>query len=228
KNTRLRTTAGGITVAARESAAINATSTAASLAAAIGSQAGLAVSGAGAAASNVILGKSNAFTLNSTLTSAGGVSLAATNDAEVHALIAAASGAFNGFALGASVAENHIGLTELGAAAPVEVLAYAQGSAVTAAGPLSITAHSEQTIDAIVAALAVAITSGGEVGLAGAGSGVSAVNQIAVRVNAFVADAPAAGVRAASVTIRADDASTINALAGATSVAAAYSGTALA
>jgi hypothetical protein len=165
------TTLGDIALTADESATINAISTAASLAASIGGQAGLAVSGAGAAATNVILGKTNAYAVDSTLVSAGAVSLDATNESDIHAVIAAASGAFAGFALGASVA-----LNQIGDASPIEVMAYLQNSDVTAAAELALTAHSEQAIEAVVVALSVAITAAGSgaIGFAASGSGVYA------------------------------------------------------
>ena len=61
------TTSGGISVASTESAVINATSAAASLAAAGSLGIGVAISGAGAEATNVILGMDNAYVSASNL-----------------------------------------------------------------------------------------------------------------------------------------------------------------
>src|SRR5262249_5201860 len=88
---------------------------------------------------------------------------------------------------------------------------------------LTVTAHSEQTVEAIVAAFSMAISGAGTVGLSGSGSGVYAQNQIAAQVKAFVDGGT--GITSTSLTLAADDASEISTVAGSASVAAAFAGT---
>ena len=79
--------------------------------------AGVGVSGAGADATNVILGKTNAYVADSKLTSAKGVNVTATSTATIDAIVGAFSAAVGagvvgaGVSIGISLARNMIGWT---------------------------------------------------------------------------------------------------------------------
>ncbi len=60
---------------------------------------------------------------------------------------------------------------------PVEVQAYIRNSSVNAAGDLTQTAISDQSIDALVVAGSAAVTAGG-VGVGVSGAGAAAINKI--------------------------------------------------
>ncbi len=107
---------GGIALHSTVDATITATSAAASLGVGIGSTAGIAVSGAGAESTNIILSKANAFAKDSDLESAGAVSfetdMTGTIDAKVIAAsvaVGAGSTAGIGVSIGVAVARNFIG-----------------------------------------------------------------------------------------------------------------------
>jgi hypothetical protein len=109
-------TTGGITIRATENATIDAISAAASLAAGFGGAAGIAVSGAGAVATNVILTDTHAYITDSVIDSAGKVDIDAVNSATIDATVFSASfsaaigGAVGvGASIGMSVARNFIG-----------------------------------------------------------------------------------------------------------------------
>ena len=90
-----------------------------------GGLAGIAVSGAGAYASNVILTKTNAYVADSKLTSAAGVALSALSTATIRAIVGAFSAAVGagavgvGVSIGISLARNMIGWEPEAVAAPV-------------------------------------------------------------------------------------------------------------
>jgi hypothetical protein len=83
------------------------------------------------------------------------------------------------------------------------VRAYLQNADVTADGALTVEAHSEQTIEAIVAAFSMAIAGAGTVGIAASGSGAVAQNLIGADVQASL---DGVGIRAARVSLTATDA----------------------
>ena len=109
------TTSGGISLTAIESATITSVTAAASLAAAGSLGAGVAISGAGAEATNTILGTDNAYVSASNLTSAAGVGLDALDTSQISAQVIAASvslgiglgGGGVGASIGISVAQLH-------------------------------------------------------------------------------------------------------------------------
>ena len=84
-------TNGAITLAATEMATIDAFSGAASLAVGLAGVAGIAVAGAGAEATNVILVDTNAYVKDSTLTSTGNIDIDATNTASIDATVISAA-----------------------------------------------------------------------------------------------------------------------------------------
>ena len=108
---------GGITVAADETASILSLTAAASLAAAAALYVGVAVSGAGAFASNVVTTATNALVEDSTLTAKRAISVTADDTSSIQALIAAISAAIGagvagiGVSIGLSLARNVIGGT---------------------------------------------------------------------------------------------------------------------
>ena len=227
------TTSGGISLTSTESAQITATSAAASLAVGVGVSAfGAALSGAGAAATNVILGKDNAYVSASNLNSKTTVALDAEDQSQITAQIISvaaslgvSSGVAVGASIGASVAQNSIG----GNTAPLQVEAYVLNSGISAPGAYTLTANSHQTINALVLALTASVAASGGVGVAASGSGASAVNQIAVDPQAFQngdGSGTGAGVNVASLTFKAMDTSTINANVASVALAGSVGGVA--
>ncbi len=136
----------------------------------------LGVTGAGAAATNVILTKANAHIDGSDVT-ADDVTLTATDTSEIEATILATAIALAGgtvaagISIGVAFAQNLIGWTLDGVASPAEVRAYLFETSVAASGALTLSATSNQTVDATVLSGSVAVAGGLlGVGLGGAGS----------------------------------------------------------
>ncbi len=211
---------------------INAVSAAASLAVGIGGSAGIAVSGAGAVSQNVILTKVNAYGEGSVLDSADDLALNATSTSTISSAVIAASlgiggggAAGVGASIGVAIARNFIGWTPDGQESPAQVRAYLQNTSVEADGDLTLTSLAEQRIQSVVFSGSVAIGAAGAVGVGVSGSGVWAENMIGVDVESFIDGDRDAGIAADSVTLTADDTSTIKALAGAASLAGAVGGT---
>jgi hypothetical protein len=222
----VKTTGGGaITIEATEAATIKSLTSAASLSAAVAGV-GVAVSGAGAVATNIILNKTNAYITDSTVKSDGDIILEATDTSAINAVVAASSAAVGaggvgvGVSIGASVARNLIGYNLFNANVPAEVRAYIADSDITAAGELSQTATTDEDINAKVLAASAAVSIGA-VGVSVSGSGVLASNMISTDVEASVTDSD---VDVKSMTLLADDTSTITSDAGAASVAASFGG----
>jgi Ca2+-binding RTX toxin-like protein len=215
--------AGAVSVQASEAASIRALTSAAAISVGFGAVA-VKVSGAGATATNIILTRTNAYISDSTLVSAGGVTLAATDTSSITATVATASAALAGGAvgvgvsIGASIARNLIGYDLLGIKIPAQVQAYIQNSTITATGNLTQTAMANETINATVLSGSAAI-SAGVVGVAVSGAGVLAINQIASDVKAFSNNST---IDAGAISLSAVDASTIEADAGAAAVSAAF------
>ena len=217
---------------------IDSVAVAASFAVSYGSTAGVAVAGAGAFARNSILGKTKAYILDSSVTSAADVLLHAKSTNSIAATIVAASlavgasaGAGVGASIGVGISENSIGkLDSDGTRHPVEVLAYVKTSAVQAAtGNLEQTATADQTISALVVAASAAVGGGGVAGVAASGAGSSATNTIVVDVKATIdgegdQSFEIKGVSAKTVSLTATDTSKIKALALGASLAAGFGG----
>ena len=217
---------------------INVISAAASLAAGFGGTTGVAISGAGAVAQNVVLTRTNAFVDSSKLSSAGDVTISAASDSLITSTVAAASLAIGGggttgvgVSIGIAVARNFIGWTPSGSEPRGEVQAYIRDSSVLAADDLTLTAFASQTIHSVVLAGSAAVAAGGTAGIGVSGSGVFAENRIGIDVKAFIDGDTAIGggvtegILADHVTLTALDTSTITALAGAASLAASLGGT---
>ncbi len=218
------TTPGDISLSSSESATINAISIAAS-AAIGGGLVGVGISGAGADSTNVILTKTNAYVLSSSIVSGRDVSITATATPTIHALVVSLSaglgvGAIGGaVSIGSSTAHNYIGYTLNGSPQSAQVEAYAQYSSIVAVGNISLTATDHSTIDANVDAGSVALAGGG-VAIAASGAGANVTNKIATDVKAFSTNSTGAGIHAGhDVSLSASDTSTITATVVAVSIA---------
>ncbi|QOV24150.1 beta strand repeat-containing protein [Anabaenopsis elenkinii] len=223
-NANVTTNTGALMALVKEAASIQASSIAASLAAGLAGTAGIAVSGAGARADNIITYKNNAYINRGTITSAGDITLRSENTSKIDALIVAASGAVGGggtagvgVSIGAAVAENKI---------TGEVQAYINNANVTATGNLHQSAIADTDISATVAAGSFAVAAAGTAGVGLSGAGVSAENKINSKVNSYIASTVTAPitVTAKEVKLIADDSSTIESFTGAASLAASFAG----
>ena len=112
------------------------------------------------------------------------------------------------------------------AQSPAEVQAYSERTSITTGGALTMSADSDNTIEAVVVSGSVAL-SGGFVGVAVSGSGVGATNRIATLVQSYIDGDGTNGIDAGSVSLSADDTSNIDAVAAAASLAGALAGVAV-
>ena len=229
-------TAGDVQLTAESTASIESLAVAASLAASGGSIAAVAISGAGADATNVILTRTNAFVVDSKVTTtgtgaqAGDIALKATSSSTIRAVVAAAAVAVSGGwgaaagAIGVSLSRNLIGWTRDLDESASEIQAYVKRSTIDATGDFKLSATVDQTIEALVLGFAVAVA-GGAFTLGATGVGSSADNRITTHVKAFLEGDPLAAtgmtVDANSVTLMATDTSRIHASVGAASVSVA-------
>ena len=97
-------------------------------------------------------------------------------------------------------------------------------SSADAEGSLEQMAIADQTINALVVAGSVAAAGGGVAGIAGSGSGVRAENKVAAQVKAFIDGDGSTGIIADSISLTADDTSSIKSIAASASLAAAVGG----
>ena len=231
-------------------ATIKAVSVAASISAAKGDS-GLAVSGGGAESMNVILSTANAYLENSHLTASADVNLTSTNSSDIEAHVDAIAVAIGigtantgaGVAIGASISQNFIGYTagsDINSPTPAQVEAYAQNSSITAAGNLTLTANAKnETINAYVNAVSVAISGGGKNGIGLAGSGADVENRVDTEIEAYIANVPnvqvaggpsgtyettTGSIAAANLSLTATDTSAITANAVGAAVAGTFGG----
>ena len=156
---------------------------------------GVAVSGAGAVAQNVILSRANAYGQNSVIDSVGDVTLSATSTSTISSAVVAVSAAVGGgigtagvgASIGVAVARNFIGWTPGGSdETPAQVRAYLMDSSVHTDGALTQTAIAGQTINSVVVSGSVAVGGGLWAGVAVSGAGVFAENKIGVDIQAFI------------------------------------------
>ena len=225
---KVQSTIGNIALLADSQSRIQSVSAAASIAAGFGGVAGVAVAGAGAVSTNVILTHTEAFLDNSTLQSVGVLTVEAKNTASIQSLVVAASGSIAiggtvgvGASIGAATASNLIGKDELGFQAGSTVQAYSKNANILGATGLTIQALNDQEIKSLVVAGSVAIA-GGTVGVGVAGAGAISSNDISVDVLAYIDGDGAQGISVGSLTVKADDDSYIKAETGAASVAASF------
>src|SRR6185503_9677983 len=208
-------------------ASILARSVAASFSVAAGTT-GVAVSGAGALALNVIGSNTKAYIEGSTLDNVGGdVDIDAQNSSSIAAIVGAVSAAVGvgqtgvGVSIGAAIALNKIGFDLGGNPLSNQIHAYINDSTIDATGALTLDAHASQHIDAVVLAGSVAVAAG-QTGVAVSGSGVFVMNQIGADVAAYILGDGGDTVEAGSISIYASDDSVINNVAGAAAAAAAF------
>ena len=212
-------------------ATINAVAVAASVGIGVGGKTGLAISGGGAVAINNVIRKTNAYVESSDINSSGTVTLSASNDSEITAIVVAASLALGvggsngvGVSIGIAVARNFIGFDGTGNEAGGEVRAYLLNSSVSAVGDLVLDARSTQLIDSIVLAGSAGIAAAGSTGISFSGSGVFAENKVGVDVEASIDGDGSTGIEASSISLTTIDGSTISSLAGAASIGASFAG----
>ncbi|MBT7080530.1 MAG: hypothetical protein HN929_03525, partial [Chloroflexi bacterium] len=210
---------------------ITAISLAASLSAAVGGAAGIAISGAGAVAQNIILTKTNAYVEESTIKSAGDFNLNAASNSMITSTVLSASFAAGaggaagvGASIGVAIAENYIGYDSEGEDAAGEVRAYVENSDIIANGSISQTAIAEQTINSVVFAGSAAIAGGGAAGIGLSGSGVLAENRVSLDIESYIKGDNTEGVSAANISLLAQDTTSISSFAGAASIAAGFGG----
>ena len=210
--------AGGLQLSAVSTANIQARSCAASIALAAGKSGGLALSGGGAVSTNAIHTDTDAYLKGVDLVSAADVLVKADNTSSISAKIDAWSfsvgvggEAFGGAAaVGAAVARNYIGYDLDDHRMPAQVRAHVENSSIDARGNLTLTAVANETINADVTAAAVAVAGSLKGGAIGAsGSGADAKNKIGTQVKAYIDGDQLPGIFADTVTLSADDTSTI-------------------
>ncbi|MFO1065873.1 MAG: hypothetical protein U0892_18575 [Pirellulales bacterium] len=226
--TILRSSSGDISVQQNN---ISAVAAAASVSVAVG-QNGIALSGGGAGASNVILTTTEATVYDSSVTTtAGNLNVQAINSSGIASTVVAAAigvGASTGTAgvaaaIGAAYAENFIGFDRDGNRLAAVSLAEVSGGESHINGDLNINAATLQKIGSVVFAGSVAVAaSAGSAGVGAAGAGANATNKIAADANAHLADS--AHVEAHGLTVSSQDNSVIGALAGAISIAVGVAG----
>ena len=102
--------------------------------------------------------------------------------------------------------------------------AYVQSSDVTKAGALILHATSHQTIAAIVVAGSASVAGAGVAGVGAAGAGAAAENRISVAVAAFIAGDAGSGITAKTISLTAEDTSTIKSDVGAGAIGAGFGG----
>ncbi|WP_236960758.1 beta strand repeat-containing protein [Methylobacterium durans] len=209
-----------------EGSTINAKVAAASAALA-GGGVGVAVSGGGAVATNLIGGSTRATLNNASLDAKTDVSVSAANSSRINAEVAAiaAGASIGGVAVAASigtgVAINLIGTGSGSTSVPaLAIEALSTNSGIKAGGNLAVQATSGQRIDASIKAGSVAV-SGGAIGVSLAGSGAGTTNRVAAQVNAGI-DGDGTGISAGDVTVAARDTSTLTVDTGAASIAASF------
>ena len=107
-----------------------------------------ALAGAGAEATNVILGTDNAYVSGSSLASAAGVSVTTTDLSNIQATITTATAGIGvglggvGASLGAAVAENFVGYNSDGSQGSLQIMAYVEDSSIDVAQDFNVSATS--------------------------------------------------------------------------------------
>ncbi|WP_315980895.1 hypothetical protein [Aliamphritea spongicola] len=221
---------GNVTLLADSQATITATSVAASLALGFSSgSAGVALSGAGAHASNTVKGSTEALMNNAQVRSSGALGVTATNTSTVKSTVAAVATSVGigssgglGISIGAALADNKIGGS---ASNRLTVNAALKNTLVDTSGAVTVQATGNLTVEAGVGAGSMAIAGGSSSGgFAGSGSGVNTTNDIYASVNSFVDNTndPTLTFKAASLTLTATNTSKITAEAGSASLAIGF------
>ena len=245
-----------LSVLATEEDSIVSTSLAAALAISVSTgSSSLGVAGGGSLADNLIGVSTTAYVSSSTLgvlpttspvtagVPIGSVTVEASDTSSIDATVAAVAATVSisggssgtGVAIGVSLAHNRISDgTDLGGNGSVN--AYIATSNIDA-GAITVGATSQQTISALTAAAAVAVSGGDQSGLGVSGAGAIALNEINLAVNASidgsatdVAGLPGATTTATDtiistgVSVTASDSSSIDALVAAGAVSGGFGG----
>jgi Ca2+-binding RTX toxin-like protein len=206
---------------------ILATAVAATSSIAGGAAGGISISGAGASASNDIVGETQAYVADTQVNSAASVTIRASDTSVIEATVAAvavagAGGAGGGIgvALGAAFAYNNIGTSSKRQA----VRSYVNNSGITVIGGLKLVATGDMTIKSGVGAGSAAVTGGAAGGISGAGAGVNTTNTVYNEISSYIDNSAASGrvFKAGSVTLTSDSTSKITATAGAAALAAGF------
>ena len=180
----------------------------------------VAVAGGGAVALNTILGGTRAYATDSVLDAGDDIGFSASNTSTInaHVLAAAVGVAIGGVAVGASLglaSRSTNRLQERRDTFGRQPRSYLQDTDVDSYGALGVSATSNQTIDANVAAASVALAVGG-FAFSAAGAAAVTVNKVGVDAHAFI---DGGTIKAGDVTVQAQDTSKIDAFAGAAAVA---------
>ncbi len=215
---------------------INSTAVAAS--AAIGLSvggSGLALSGAGAVATNKISSSVDALVVDAVVETSQDLSVLALSNQSIAstivsasaALAASAGGAGLGASIGVSIARNYIGtdtfqLSDQAGSATIRAMIV--NGDMNAAGEIFVGAYSQQTIHANVVAVSAAIAASSGFGGAASGSGSVAENAIATQIHAGLSGSVGALQPPSGLMVDAADDSRITANVSAASLAAAVSG----
>ncbi|WP_197455992.1 choice-of-anchor Q domain-containing protein [Stieleria neptunia] len=209
---------------------IQAVAVAASVAVSAGEK-GIALSGGGAGATNVVLTETMAHVKHSDITAASNLDVQASNTSGIVSTIVAASiavgvgtgGTSAAAAIGAAASQNFIGFDKSGDRKPAVASALVDQSAIDVGGEVSVSASTGQSIGSLVFAGSVAVSAGtGGAGLSLAGAGAGASNKIAADATALFSNST--DVSASDVRVQATDTSLVRATAGAVSVAVAVTG----
>src|SRR5262249_51205154 len=126
------------------------------------------------------------------------------------------------------IAQNRIGYTNTGAPQAIQVQAYTKNSYVHADGDLKLSATAKMDIESVVVAASVVASTGTIAGIGLGGAGASATNTIGTTVQAYIDGADPnsdgtgnMGIVANSISLNADDTSSITAFTGSASLAVA-------
>ena len=146
----LTTGNNAVNVTASESATINAWSVAAGIAFAGAGESGIAVAGGGATAENLIGADTSAYISNSTLSSVSTVSVTATDDSTINALVGAitvgiAAGGEAGIGVGIGVAYAHNRISDGSESGSGEVEAYLSNTSISGSGLVDVEANAGLT-----------------------------------------------------------------------------------
>ncbi len=215
---------------------ISSVSTATAISLAGSGDTAVAVSGGGAFSNNVITSTTAATITGGSIASGtsaiaiGDVSVAASNHASILSTIIANSVSIGaggeagvGVAIGAAEATNWIGFDSSGRSAAATT-AVIDGATVHADGNVNVHATSDETIQTVVVANAVAAAASSSTGVGVSVVGSVVTNRIAADAYAEIRNIAAGNFTAADVSVLASDTSNITASAGAAALAATLSG----
>ena len=126
--------------------------------------------------------------------------------------------------IGISIARNFIGWSEYGDKDPLEVMAYISNSFISADGIVSLLSTAVSTIDALIAAISVAIAGSTGSSFAVSAGGLYAENKLATFIKAYIDGSTITKTGAGGIGLTARDTSTITATGATASVAVSLAG----